>query len=109
LFSSILVHIKQPHLGGEFDMDKRNTGIIATVASVILCGCPGIGFCLFGALTAAGQDIFNNGSLSPTVGIVLLCVSLIFIAIPIVVGFVTLRKKPEEVKPITDEPLPPTT
>jgi hypothetical protein len=29
-------------------------------------------------------------------GVVLLCLSAIFIAIPIVVGVVTLRKKPEE-------------
>jgi hypothetical protein len=88
-------------------MDKKTTGIIATLASAVLCGCPGIGLCLFGALTAAGQGTFNDESLSPTVGIVLLCVSLILIAIPIVVGFMTLRKKPEAVAPISDEPLPP--
>jgi hypothetical protein len=43
----------------------------------------------------------------PSVGYVFLCLSIIFIAIPIVVGFVTLRKKPEEVVAISDEPLPP--
>jgi hypothetical protein len=30
-------------------------------------------------------------------GLVALCLSLIFIAIPVVVGFVTFRKKPEAV------------
>ncbi|MBN1452710.1 MAG: hypothetical protein JW963_16965 [Anaerolineales bacterium] len=89
-------------------MDKRTTGIIATIATAVLCGCPGIFICLFGALTAAGQGTFNEESLSPTVGFVLLCLSLVFIAIPIVVGFVTLRKKPAEVAaPVSDEPLPP--
>ena len=91
-------------------MDKRTTGLIATIATAVLCGCPGIFICLFGALTAAGQGTFNDASLPPTVGFVLLCLSLIFIAIPIVVGFVTLRKKPAEAEvpaPINNEPLPP--
>lgn len=85
---------------------NRNNSIILTVATAVLCGCPGLFICLFGALTAAGQGTFNDVSLSPTVGFALLCVALILIAIPIVVGVVTLRKKPEEA-PVSDEPLPP--
>ena len=92
-------------------MDKRTTGIIATVASVLLCGCPGIFLCIFGAATAMGGGTMTLGDTSqlmaPTFGYVFLCLSLIFIAIPIAVGFFTLRKKPEEVTPISDEPLPP--
>lgn len=76
-------------------MNKKNQGIIATVAAVVLCGCPGLFMCLFGAITAAGQGTFNDASLSPTVGFVLLCLALIFILIPVGVGFFTLRKKPE--------------
>jgi integral membrane sensor domain MASE1 len=85
---------------------NRNTSIIVTVATAILCGCSGLFICLFGALTAAGQGTFNGESLSPSVGFVLLCLSLIFIAIPIVVGVVTLRKKPQPA-PVDNEPLPP--
>jgi hypothetical protein len=73
---------------------NRNTGIIATIAAVVLCGCPGLFVCLFGALTAAGQGTFNDTSLSPTVGYALVCLSLILILIPVAVGFFTLRKKP---------------
>lgn len=76
-------------------MNNKNTGIIATIAAVVLCGCPGLFLCLFGALTAIGKGTFNNSSLSPSVGFVLLCLSLIFILIPVGVGFFTLRKKPE--------------
>lgn len=76
-------------------MNNKNTGMIATVAAVVLCGCPGLFMCLFGALTAAGRGTFNDSNLSPTVGFVLLCLSLIFILIPVGVGFFTLRKKPE--------------
>ncbi len=74
-------------------MNNRNTGIIATIVAVLLCGCPGLFLCLFGALTAAGQGTFNEAHLSPTVGFTLLCVSLILILIPVVVGIFTLRKK----------------
>ena len=95
-------------------MDDRTKGIIATIASVILCGCPGLFLCIFGALTAAGNMPFNtelngvtsSGTLPPTAGFVLLCLSLIFIAIPVVVGFLTLRNKPA-VAPNINEPLPP--
>lgn len=86
-------------------MNNRNTGIIATIAAVVLCGCPGLFVCLFGALTAAGQGTFNEQSLSPAVGFVLICLSLILILIPVGVGFFTLRKKPE-IEPIDN--LPPT-
>ena len=76
-------------------MNNKNTGMIATIAAVVLCGCPGLFLCLFGALTATGNGTFNNSSLSPSVGFVLLWLSLIFILIPVGVGFFTLRKKPD--------------
>ncbi|MBI3738827.1 MAG: hypothetical protein HY258_07255 [Chloroflexi bacterium] len=87
-------------------MDQKTKAILATVASVLLCGCPGLFLCLFGALTAAGQGTFNDQSLSPTVGFVLVCLSLIFILIPVGVGFFMFRKKPEAA-PAGNEPLPP--
>lgn len=86
-------------------MQNKNTGIIATIASVVLCGCPGLFLCLFGAVTATGNGTFNDQSLSPTVGFVLVCLSLIFVLIPVGVGFFTLRKKPE---PPVDTVVPPT-
>jgi len=85
-------------------MNNKNTGIIATIATVVLCGCPGLFLCLFGALTAAGQGTFNNSSLPPTVGFVLLCLALILILIPVGVGFFMLRKKPEAVEVIDTPP-----
>ena len=94
-------------------MNNKNTGIIATIASVLLCGCPGLFLCIFGAVTATGSmpyntqvnGVSNSGTLPSTVGFVMLCLSLIFILIPIGVGFFTLRKKPETVAP--SEPIPP--
>jgi len=94
-------------------MDKRTTGIIATIAAVVLCGCPGLFMCIFGAVIATGNmpfntevnGISNSGTLPSTFGFVMLCLSLIFILIPVAVGFFTLRKKPETT--VTMDELPP--
>jgi len=97
-------------------MDKKTGSIIATVATALLCGCPGLFLCVFGIWGATGTmpyttefgGVTGGGTMPSTVGFVLLCLSLILIAIPIVVGFVTLRKKPEPATPPDmGEPLPP--
>ncbi len=78
-------------------MDKKTVGMIATVATVFLCGCPGLFLCVFGAISAAGGGTFdlgtNTSEIPPGAGIALLCVGLIFVVIPVAVGFFTLRKK----------------
>jgi hypothetical protein len=96
-------------------MNNKNTGMIATIAAVVLCGCPGLFLCLFGAVTSAGMmpystevnGVSNSGTLSPGVGITMLCFSLIFILIPVAVGFFTLRKKPGDVVLEGSETTPP--
>lgn len=99
-------------------MDKRTAGIIATVATAFLCGLPGCCLFIFGAVTAAGvmpydtefNGVTNSGKIDPTIGYALLCLAIIFIVIPIAVGFFTLRKKPAASSAVidVDEPLPPT-
>jgi hypothetical protein len=95
-------------------MDKKTGGIIATIVAVLLCGCPGLCLCLFGAWAATGTLPYTTdysgysgaGTVPSYLGFVGLCLALIFIAIPIVVGIVTLRNKPE--KPASfNEPVPP--
>ena len=83
-------------------MDSKTKGIIATVAAALLCGCPGLFLCIFGAVTAAGSmpystevnGVTNTGTLPPTAGFVMLCLSIIFILIPVAVGFAMLRGRP---------------
>jgi len=82
-------------------MTSQTKGIIATAAAVLLCGCPGLFLCIFGALAAAGSPVTTDlnglsstGPMSSTTAFALLCVGVIFVAIPVVVGFLTLRKKP---------------
>jgi hypothetical protein len=90
-------------------MNKKIGGIIATIVAVFLCGCPGLVLCVFGIITATGNmpltldfpytSDFGNpySEIAPSYfGYALLGLALIFIAIPIVVGFLTLRSKPEK-------------
>ena len=97
-------------------MDKRQTGMIVTVITALLCGCPGLlAFC-WGSLSAVvsfmpGADINIGGSSDPSsalfAGLGSLCIGILFIAIPVAVGFFMLRKKPEADAVSSNEPLPP--
>lgn len=85
-------------------MDKRQTGLIATIATALLCGCPGLlAFC-WGSLSAVisfvpGADINIGGSSDPSsalyAGLGSLCAGILFIAIPVAVGYFTLRRRPD--------------
>ena len=83
-------------------MDKRTAGIIATLVTALFCGCPGIFMCFFGAISAfasqvpgAEIDVFgsNDPSAAIGMGIGAICLGVIFVAIPIVVGIVMLRRQ----------------
>jgi len=95
-------------------MDRKTKGMIATIAAVVLCGCPGLFICIFGAVTATGNmpyntelnGVSNSGMMPASAGFVMLCFSLIAILIPIAVGYFMLRKKPEVIS--SSETIPPT-
>lgn len=92
-------------------MDRKTGGIIATVLTTLLCGCPGLFTCLLGLLTALGAGTWTGtlgveeytGQIPAGSGYVMICLGLVFVLIPILVGFFTLRRKPqpaaEEVPP----------
>ena len=95
-------------------MNNKNTQLIATLAAVVLCGCPGLFGLCFGltsvfASFAPGAEIDVFGSSDPrsatTMGLIMLCLSVIFIAIPIVTWFVTRRKETTTLP--DNEPIPP--
>jgi hypothetical protein len=82
-------------------MQNRTIGIIATVGTALLCGCASLFSCIFAFPIVSGQpvDVTVNGvttpqTFPPTIGYVLLCVSLLMLVVPVAVGFFTLRKKP---------------
>ena len=92
-------------------MDKKTTGIIATIATALLCGCPGACIILFGAVSAAGYGTSEiNGSttqISTSFGITLLCIGLIIFLIPIAVAAFSFWPKKKADAVITDEEIPP--
>jgi hypothetical protein len=90
-------------------MNKKTVGIIVTIATILLCGFPGLFMFLMGAITAMGKMPItldfpytsnfgsNSDTFAPTyVGYIVLGLALVFIAIPIILGILTLRKKPEK-------------
>ena len=85
---------------------NRNTAIIITVVSLILCGCPGLFACLWGTIAATvsfipGAQIDIGGSSDPATALATgagsICLGLIFIAIPVLLWFFTLRRRTEEI------------
>ena len=81
-------------------MDKKTTGIVVTVVSGLLCGFPGLCMLIFGVVTATGMmpyttefnGVTDTGIVPSQYGFAMLCLALVFIAIPVAVGFFTLRK-----------------
>ncbi len=81
----------------------RQTGLIITIVSAILCGCPGLFSCFWGLIASGvsfipGADIDIGGSSDPMMalatGLGALLLGIIFVAIPIAVWFFTVRNKP---------------
>ncbi len=97
-------------------MDKKTTALVATIATAVFCGCPGLlslgvggMMALVGLIPGAEIDIFGSSDPSSAIamGIGMLCGGIVLIAIPIVVGVLTLRKPKPAVVENIDEPLPP--
>ncbi|HEX2990513.1 MAG TPA: hypothetical protein VHO49_07525 [Anaerolineales bacterium] len=81
-------------------MQNRTLGIVLTAVSAFICGCAGLFSCIWGGLIATGTpiDVTSNGitapqTFSPTIGYALVCLSLLFLLVPVGVGFFTLRKR----------------
>ncbi|MGE5251578.1 MAG: hypothetical protein ACM3QS_15355 [Bacteroidota bacterium] len=94
---------------------NKNTGLIATIATAFLCGCPALFLCIFGIAAATGNlpystevnGVSQTGTVAPVMGATLLCLALLFILIPVVLGAITLFSRPAAPPPPPDEPLPP--
>lgn len=80
-------------------MDRRNTAIILVILTSLLCGLPGLAGLCIGPLAVLGSQLPDSNlsqgdsRIALVAGILLICFGLILIAIPIVTGFLTLRRK----------------
>ena len=83
-------------------MYNRTTGIVITVIAVLLFGCPGL-ICLcsgaaFALVGLSGDPNYYIGiDTEPTStligGLFFICLSVVLISIPVIVGFLTVRRK----------------
>ena len=98
-------------------MDKKTMGMIGLIAAILLCGLPGLcGLCtgplyaIVGMIPDADIDIFGSSEPSAAIGMGIgtLCLSVIFIAIPVAVWYFVIREQPETEDDdiIDDEPIP---
>jgi len=97
-------------------MDKKSAGTIGLIAAILFCGLPGLcGLCfgplfaLIGTIPGSEIDIFGSSEPGSAIGlgIGILCMSVIFMAIPAAVWFFVLRDKPASDEGIEyDEPIP---
>jgi hypothetical protein len=76
---------------------NRNTAIIVTIASAILCGCPGLILVIMGAMAAMGSQMpeamAGNNSTPEEVLLgagIFACFGLILIGFPVVIGFLSI-------------------
>lgn len=95
-------------------MDKKTVGILATIASVLLCGCPGLTIFCLGALGAVGAYLPDTNIEDPQSallgGILMVSVGTFLVVIPLVVAFLTFRAGSTPVRKQVidyDEPIPP--
>jgi hypothetical protein len=89
---------------------NRNTSMIITVVLALLCSCCSLFMCIMGFGGITGNGTYNFGGpeqpMPPAAGYALLCGSIIFILVPIVTGFLLLRKKPEAINDVPPSPMP---
>ena len=92
--------------------DKKKVGLIATIATGLMCGCPGLCIVLFGFTSVLGGGTYelgaSGGAVSTSVGIGLLCVGLLMLLLPLGAGgytfYISRAKLAHE---DIDEPVPP--
>ena len=90
-------------------MENRNLGIILTLVTVLLCGIPGLVSICSGITIAFNNRNFADPVIAVLFTVSLLCTGLIFVAIPVVAGFLTFRVRSRSaVEELSkDEPIPP--
>jgi uncharacterized membrane protein len=95
--------------------NNRTIGIVVTALTAIICCCAAIFSAIFGGTIASGapltltdtSGISTSQTYPPTIGYALLLLSILFVLVPLAVGFFTLRRKPQTASQGNNGPLPP--
>ena len=89
-------------------MENKNLAIALTFGAILLCGIPGLMSVCISILVVVDGPFPDRPESGWLLGIVLFCSGVFFIAIPVIVGVLSLRRKnPEKPGLATDEPIPP--
>ena len=83
---------------------NKTTAIIVTIVTALLCGCPGLALGVLGVMAAMGSqmpEVMAQNPGTPQEALlgsgIFICVSVLLILLPILVGFFSLRyAKPNE-------------
>jgi hypothetical protein len=80
--------------------DKKQVGLIVTAVTVVLCGCPGLCFMVFGVMSAYGGSLPDFTGESPELaiggGIMMICLGVIAALIPVGAGIFTYLQSKKE-------------
>jgi hypothetical protein len=93
-------------------MDKKTASIIGVVAASLLCGLPGLAGLCIGTLAIIGANLPESGFNPEEVrvaagsGVFLICLGVVFVAIPIVTAILTREKKRPAAEEIVDVSIP---
>lgn len=99
-------------------MEKKTLSIILIIVSVLCCGCPGISLCITSVGTLAGLGTYEvtlpgmatEDQIPPAYGLVFLCLAVLMILVPVVVGVVAWRQNKNTTTPdvsASNDSLPP--
>jgi hypothetical protein len=89
-------------------VENRSLAIGLTVAAIIACGLPGLMSICVSALIVIDGPFPDQPEVEWILGFSLFCIGLTLVAIPIVVGIRSLRRKREDLfKSSPNEPIPP--
>ncbi len=86
--------------------DKQKVGLIVTIVTVLLCGCPGLCAIVYGTMMAGGRswgwDVTGNPE---AFGIPSICIGAIMLLIPIAAGIYTLmqRRKKNDLEEVAED------
>lgn len=93
---------------------SKTTAIIITIATALLCGCPGLAVAGIGVMAALGSqmpDVMAQNANAPQDVLlgsgIFLCFGGLMILIPVIVGFLSIRFARSDDADRDDMPTPP--
>ena len=89
-------------------MENKNLAIAITIATILLCGLPGLMSLCIGVLVAVDGPFPEEPRAEWILSFSLLCTGVFFLILPIIASILTFRRRtPGKSNLPQDEPIPP--